>query len=143
MVSVTQHIRMLCHTPPTTSNPWVHATCMQSPGMITMVLVFAGAAMLIGYEEQGFLQPLTSQACNSFVDTCIAELLGTDASASAVAAMKSVVEAMQTGQLPAADAHRLVLAWAARYAPGSGPQQQHLWCLCRRNAPVCNGWGVS
>lgn len=65
----------------------------------------AGASMLIGYEEQGFLQPLTSQACNSFLDTCIAELLGTDASANAVAAMKSVVEAMQTGQLPAADAH--------------------------------------
>ena len=73
--------------------------------MIAVVLVFAGAAMLIGYKEQGFLQPLTSQACKSFLDTCTAELLGTDASASAVAAMKSVVEAMQTGQLPAADAH--------------------------------------
>ena len=72
---------------------------------MTVGFMSAGAAMLIGYEEQGFLQPLTSQACNSFLDTCIAELLGTDASANAVAAMKSVVEAMQTGQLPAADAH--------------------------------------
>ena len=61
--------------------------------------------MLISYEEQSFLQPLTSQACNMFLDACIAELLGTDASASAVAAMTSVVEAMQTGQLSAADAH--------------------------------------
>ena len=61
--------------------------------------------MLFGYEEQGFLQPLTSQGCNTFLDTCTAELLGTDPSASAVAAMKSVVEAMQEEQLPAADAH--------------------------------------
>ena len=100
---VFSHISVGCCVPhPKTSKPRVQ-TCVHSPGMIT-VLVSAGAAMLMGYEEQGFLQPLTSQACNNFLDTCTAEL-GTDASASAIAAMKSVVEAMQMGQLPAADAH--------------------------------------
>lgn len=59
--------------------------------------------MLVNYSQQGFTHPLTTEACNDFMQTCVRELLGTEDSSKAVAAVQDLVAHMQSSGQPAAD----------------------------------------